>query len=166
MISTHINVHKYIYLGVSCLDVIFPSLFRTYFNVDYRWYTTNCPNLDTSRSHKSFDVNTELTNTGGENSKNNVNGDNNDGCPSHLRSCAYLCYAHDSYGVAVVPTSLWKVSQKAEADLWAVNGGSRLGRDFQNLYIRTCICIYIYIHTYIYITFMYTCICSFIFMCI
>ena len=51
--------------------------------------------------------------------KYNVNSDDNDGCPSHLRSCAYLCYAHDSYGVAVVPTSLWKVSQKAEADLQA-----------------------------------------------
>ena len=58
-----------------------------------------------------------------------IGGENSPGsglrsCPSHLRSCSYLCYSHDSYGVAKVPLSLWKVSQKAEADLWQGIGGS------------------------------------------
>ena len=84
-----------------------------------RWYTSNCPNLESS-STTTFDMNTPLALTGGENNANT-----NNICPSHLRSCSYLCYAHDSYGVAAVPTSLWKVSQKAEADLWRINGGSK-----------------------------------------
>ena len=100
-----------------------------------RWYTSSCPNLE-STSGRTFDIDEKLESTGGENGPSS--------CPPHLRSCAYLCYSHDSYGVAVVPTSLWKVSQKAEGDLWRVNGGSRLDasnndrasehwRSFQNL---------------------------------
>ena len=61
-----------------------------------------------------------LPRSGGENS----HGASLSSCPPHLRSCSYLCYSHDSYGVATVPTSLWKVSQKAEADLWRSVGGS------------------------------------------
>lgn len=35
-----------------------------------------------------------------------------------MKSCAYLCFSHVTYGVAAVPRSLWMQAQKAEASLW------------------------------------------------
>jgi len=35
-------------------------------------------------------------------------------CPPHPKYCAYLCFSHETYGVAVIPTSLWSASQYHE----------------------------------------------------
>jgi hypothetical protein len=39
-------------------------------------------------------------------------------CPKFMKYCAYLCFSHISYGVAVVPKKLWQQAQKAESALW------------------------------------------------
>ena len=57
-----------------------------------RWYTSSCPNLE-STSGRTFDVDEKLESTGGENGPSS--------CPPHLRSCAYLCYSHDSYDSSI-----------------------------------------------------------------
>jgi len=44
-------------------------------------------------------------------------------------ACAYLCYSHPTYGTAVVPQSLWKTAQKAEAELWRTLGGPGSPKD-------------------------------------
>ena len=80
------------------------------------WFT-NCPNLDINSS-TTFDIATPLPELGGENTPGGST------CPAHLHACSYLCFSHDSYGVAVVPRSLWHASQIAEASLWVLNGGS------------------------------------------
>jgi len=71
----------------------------------------------------TFDVDWQLSDLGGEHLASTGRT-----CPEHLRTgsapaCAYLCFAHDTYGVAVVPKALWAVSQKAEASLWQSLGG-------------------------------------------
>jgi hypothetical protein len=74
-------------------------------NVSNRWFT-DCPNLRDGLT-QTFDADWPLSQLGGEHDATKDHS-----CPEHLRTgpapaCAYLCFAHDSYGVAVVPKTLW-----------------------------------------------------------
>lgn len=64
------------------------------------------------QSNVTFDINMPLASIGGEHHRHGSL------CPKFMRHCAYLCFAHLSYGVAVVPRSLWQQAQKAELSLW------------------------------------------------
>jgi hypothetical protein len=86
------------------------------------WYTDNCPNL---HEDVTFDENTPSERLGGEKSSK-------DRCPppTNPEFCSYLCYSHPDYGVAVVPTSLWKEAQAAESSLWRdISTGDEITND-------------------------------------
>ena len=80
-------------------------------------YTSDCPNLSPAVS-TTINVNTPLNQLGGEHfvNSNSKKGKAEVVCKmaagvgQHYehKFCAYLCYAHPSYGVAVVPKSLCK----------------------------------------------------------
>jgi SAM-dependent methyltransferase len=73
------------------------------------WQSKGCLAL---KKEKTFYSNMSLENIGAEFHR--------DGslCPKYIKSCAYLCFSHITYGVAVVPRSLWLQAQQAEAALW------------------------------------------------
>mmetsp|Transcript_32140 Transcript_32140/g.46332 ORF Transcript_32140/g.46332 Transcript_32140/m.46332 type:complete len:494 (-) Transcript_32140:2389-3870(-) len=101
------------------------------------WYTDYCPNLQ-AENGETFDINTPLHKLGGEyrNYKNLRKSDQQKaecvmtakvttvGVSYVHKYCAYLCYSHPTYGVATVPTSLWRAAQTAEGDLWRSVGQS------------------------------------------
>jgi hypothetical protein len=58
--------------------------------------------------NKTYDVNYSLEVIGGEFTRGGSI------CPPHPKNCAYLCFSHETYGVAVVPNSLWSASQLHE----------------------------------------------------
>ena len=78
-------------------------------NASNRWFT-DCPNLRDGLTH-TFDADWPLSQVGGEHDAAKGHS-----CPNHLKTgpepaCGYLCFAHDSYGVAAVSKALWSVSQ-------------------------------------------------------
>lgn len=79
------------------------------------WMSKGCLAL---HSNVTFAIDMPLPSIGGEYHR--------DGslCPKFMRQCAYLCFSHLSYGVAVVPRSLWQQAQYVEAQVWAESGRS------------------------------------------
>lgn len=83
-------------------------------------YTSDCPNLIQTEGGSTINVNTPLNQLGGEHrvSSNKLpqKAVTDPVCKMAAgvglyyehKYCAYLCYAHPSYGVAVVPKSLCK----------------------------------------------------------
>ena len=75
------------------------------------WYTADCPNLALNNAN-TYKENTPLAQLGGEYHRSDKGAvcKMAPGVPLHYehKFCAYLCYAHPSYGVAVVPKSLCK----------------------------------------------------------
>ena len=58
--------------------------------------------------------------------------------------CSQLCYSHPLYGVAVVPTSIWKAAQQAEGKNWVWHGklgwvGDRYKDHFQGFQRYSCL---------------------------
>lgn len=89
-------------------------------SVSNMWYTKHCPNL---QQQSTLDIHVPLTLVGGEHPKT-IDTMSEKRCepPAHPKTCAYLCYSHNSYGTAIVPISLWKAAQSAEGNLWASIG--------------------------------------------
>lgn len=81
------------------------------------WYVEDCPNL---RLSNSLNLNVSLQDLRGRESCHPPG--NSMGLP--LSYCAYLCYAHPLTGVAVIPFSIWKAAQVAEAKAWNGHTGS------------------------------------------
>ena len=79
------------------------------------WLTKGCIAL---HNNITYDIDMPLISIGGEYHRQGSL------CPKFMRHCAYLCFAHLSYGVAVVPKSLWRQAQKAEVSLWKEVSGS------------------------------------------
>lgn len=79
------------------------------------WYTADCPNLQRSDGD-TWNADIDVHHLGGQT-----------GCPGYaggqpVSPCAYLCFAHTDYGVAVIPRSLWRSAQAGEGS-WAKSSG-------------------------------------------
>lgn len=89
------------------------------------WYTQDCFNL---KQESTLNLQVPLSQIGGEfrtiDGRLTRNKDfcGKDGNTGSLLACAYLCYSHPDYGVAMVPKSLWKDAQGVEQELWVSEG--------------------------------------------
>ena len=109
--SCHCSEHAFCYLGAClCHPGYDPSsnCSRKLHRLN-PWMKRGCLAL---QSEVTFAADMAVSSIGGEYHR--------DGslCPKFMRYCAYLCFAHVSYGVAVVPRSLWHQAQTAELSLW------------------------------------------------
>ena len=105
------------------------------------FYTADCPNLDFKkngdntmwplgdpRDEKSDDDNASISSF----SIADLGGRH--GCDPPLDTwnkpfiCAYLCYSHQQYGVAIVPKTIWYAAQEQEGAVWKTLGGANNDR--------------------------------------
>jgi hypothetical protein len=83
----------------------------------------DCPNLS-NELLTTMDIDAPLDALGGEHSQ--IKNKTLCNPPTNPKFCSYLCYSHNAYGVAVVPTELWRAAQFAEANLWKQIGSQAL----------------------------------------
>lgn len=95
--------------GSTCKEVLRPA---------NPWYTKDCPNLQAG-TKTTFEVDTAFEKLGGALDCR----PSDTGPPSKLSYCAYLCYSHPDYGVAMVPRSIWTEAQRSELHIWNGNAG-------------------------------------------